>query len=55
VTLGRCERCDAPTSHYYNCANLSCRALILLCDDCAKTQSSRDCGPQHAHAPRVRK
>jgi len=51
--LGRCERCDTPTSHYYNCANLSCRALILLCDECATTHSSRDCGPAHAHAPRV--
>ena len=51
--LGRCERCDTPTSHYYNCANLSCRALILLCDECATTHSSRDCGPAHALAPRV--
>src|ERR1035437_4650872 len=55
TTLGRCERCDAPTSHYYNCANLSCRALILLCDECAAHHSSLDCGPRHANAPRVTK
>ena len=51
--LGRCEHCETPTSHYYNCANLTCRALILLCDDCAMRHSSTDCGPRHASAPRV--
>lgn len=55
TVLGRCERCQAPTSHYYNCANLACRALILLCDDCAASHSSRDCGPRHDDAPRVRR
>ena len=55
VVLGRCERCETPTSHYYNCANLSCRALILLCDECAAQHSSLDCGPQHQNAPRVTK
>jgi len=34
VTIGRCERCDAPTSTFYNCANLACRKLILLCPSC---------------------
>lgn len=53
AVLGRCERCETPTSHYYNCANLACRALILLCDDCATRHSSKDCGPRHARAPRV--
>ena len=55
TALGRCERCEAPTSHYYNCANLSCRALILLCDECGAHHSSLDCGPRHANAPRVTK
>jgi UPF0176 protein len=55
VVLGRCERCEAPTSHYYNCANLECRALILLCEECAAHHSSLDCGPRHADAPRVTK
>jgi UPF0176 protein len=55
AVLGRCERCETPTSHYYNCANFACRALILLCDDCATRHSSLDCGPRHASAPRVTK
>lgn len=55
MVLGRCERCEAPTSHYFNCANLSCRALILLCDECAQQHTSLDCGPRHASAPRVTK
>ncbi|HEY5303361.1 MAG TPA: rhodanese-related sulfurtransferase [Acidimicrobiales bacterium] len=53
VVLGQCDGCAAPTSHYYNCANLACRALILLCDECATRHSSLECGPRHAHAPRV--
>ena len=55
VVLGRCERCATPTSHYENCANSSCRALILRCDACALRHSSLDCGPHHANAPRVTK
>ncbi len=53
--LGRCERCRTPTSRYYNCANLECRALILLCDDCAASHSSLDCSSRHDQAPRVNK
>ena len=55
VVLGRCEECGAATSRYFNCANLQCRALILLCPQCAAQHSSLDCGPRHAHAPRVTK
>ena len=53
TVLGRCDHCAAPTSHYYNCGSLSCRALILLCDECATRQASLTCGPHHADAPRV--
>lgn len=53
TVLGRCDHCAAPTSHYYNCGSLSCRALILLCDECATRQTSLTCGPHHADAPRV--
>ena len=45
--LGRCERCDAPTSRYHNCANLACRALILLCDECALDNFSTRCRSDH--------
>ncbi|HVB50729.1 MAG TPA: rhodanese-related sulfurtransferase [Acidimicrobiales bacterium] len=48
VTLGRCERCDGPTSKFYNCANLACRKLILLCADCQSDNLSTNCSPRHA-------
>ncbi|MBW4030606.1 MAG: rhodanese-related sulfurtransferase [Acidobacteria bacterium] len=54
TVLGHCERCATPTSRYRNCAEAACRALILLCEDCAVRHSSRDCGPRHATAPRAR-
>ena len=47
TTLGRCERCAAPTSTYYNCANLACRKLILLCATCETDRTSTTCSPQH--------
>lgn len=45
--IGRCERCDAPTSQYHNCANLACRKLILLCDACVLDNISTNCSPNH--------
>jgi len=48
VTLGRCERCDGPTHQFYNCANLLCRKLILLCATCAVDNVSTNCRPEHA-------
>jgi UPF0176 protein len=49
--IGTCERCDAPTSQYHNCANLVCRKLILLCDICATDNISTNCTPQHLAEP----
>lgn len=46
-TIGVCEACSAPTSQFYNCANLGCRELILLCDACGEHDSNRAC----THAP----
>jgi UPF0176 protein len=46
--LGACERCATPSSQYYNCANLACRKLILLCESCAKDNLSTNCSPRHA-------
>ncbi|GAB4098209.1 rhodanese-related sulfurtransferase [Sinomonas halotolerans] len=34
TTIGRCARCEAPTSDFHNCANLACRELTLFCSDC---------------------
>jgi UPF0176 protein len=33
-TIGKCEKCSAPTSTFRNCLFLGCRDLILLCDEC---------------------
>ena len=46
--IGTCERCDAPTSTYYNCANLDCRRLILLCAPCGQDNLSKNCSQAHA-------
>lgn len=51
-TIGRCERCHAATSQFHNCANLACRKLILLCDECARENVSTNCRPNHAELPR---
>lgn len=48
ITLGRCERCHTPTSQYYNCANLVCRKLILLCASCGDDNVATKCVPAHA-------
>ena len=55
AVLGRCEGCASPTSHYYNCDDMACRALILLCDECATNAAGRECRPTHANAPRTRR
>ena len=47
-TISQCESCGNPTSRYVNCSNLSCRALILLCDPCASVHSADRCVPEHA-------
>jgi len=36
VTLGSCEICQAPTSKFRDCTDLSCREFTLLCDDCTE-------------------
>jgi UPF0176 protein len=32
--IGKCEKCAAPSSKYYNCTNPNCRALTLACGKC---------------------
>jgi UPF0176 protein len=46
--IGVCERCGEPTSKFYNCANLACRKLILLCETCTDDNVSKNCSPSHA-------
>jgi UPF0176 protein len=50
TVIGVCERCGAPTSQYHNCANLACRKLILLCEECASDNVSTNCTPHHREA-----
>jgi UPF0176 protein len=50
--LGECDRCDAPTSRFFNCSNLACRKLILLCEPCAADNVSTDCRSSHDESPR---
>lgn len=48
TVIGCCERCNAPTSQYYNCANLACRKLILLCENCGHVVDASTCSTRHA-------
>ena len=43
VTIGRCIRCEAPTSKFENCSNPSCRKLTLYCAECASDPSTLRC------------
>jgi UPF0176 protein len=33
-----CSVCQTPSDRYYNCANMDCNALFILCSVCAKEQ-----------------
>jgi len=33
--LGKCDYCTSSTNQFFDCANLGCRCLFLLCQDCA--------------------
>ena len=46
--IGTCEKCATPTSKFYNCANLACRKLILLCELCVGDNVSQNCSPDHS-------
>ncbi|QWT24711.1 rhodanese-related sulfurtransferase [Subtercola sp. PAMC28395] len=35
--IGACYRCGSPTSSMQNCADLACRAQLVICDDCSST------------------
>lgn len=46
--IGECEKCSAPTKQFHNCANVACHDLILLCDECAKTNVNKSCTHDHS-------
>jgi UPF0176 protein len=41
--IGECERCEAKTNTFFNCATASCHELILLCEGCSKLDSNLSC------------
>ena len=43
AVIGRCVRCEAPTSKFENCSNLACRELTLYCAGCASDPSTLRC------------
>ncbi len=49
--LGSCEKCQGATSSFFNCANLACRKLILLCTDCGSNVANDPCTHTEATAP----
>jgi len=49
--LGTCEKCESPTSSFFNCANLACRKLILLCTNCGSNVANEPCVHTDATAP----
>ena len=51
-TIGKCENCSGPTSQFRNCANLGCKDLILLCDECAAAEVNLECKPTHIRGRR---
>jgi UPF0176 protein len=38
--IGECVHCKAKTSNYENCANKACNDLIVVCDDCKRTEAT---------------
>jgi UPF0176 protein len=52
-TIGECQTCGGSTSKFRNCASLSCKDLILLCDDCAGKPENLACNPDHTRGKRI--
>lgn len=42
-TIGRCVRCETPTSKFENCSNPTCRNLQLFCATCAQEPENLTC------------
>ena len=41
--IGKCEKCAAPSSKYYNCTNPNCRVLTLACSECISQNDLVSC------------
>ncbi len=42
-SIANCEKCNAPANRYYDCPQVPCNALNLLCLNCAKTLNDEIC------------
>lgn len=51
-TIGKCEKCEAPTSKFSDCSSHRCRDLILLCNTCRENPSNLECSPTHTRGKR---
>jgi UPF0176 protein len=41
--LGSCDYCGSSTNQFHDCANLDCRCLFLVCEDCANKSPKITC------------
>ena len=41
--LGNCDYCGSSTNQFYDCANLDCRCLFLVCDNCTSKTPKITC------------
>lgn len=48
TVIGRCERCDAPTSDHVDCTAPQCKGRALLCNACAADPVCADHAPKNA-------
>ena len=43
IPIGECEYCSAPTKNFYNCSDLVCHTLTLMCPPCRESVPSDSC------------
>jgi UPF0176 protein len=41
--IGECEYCNSPTKDFYNCSDLVCRTLTLMCEGCRNEHTDTPC------------
>jgi UPF0176 protein len=46
TVVGRCQRCQAPSERYVNCANLDCHKHLIVCNSCGPEQHSARCSQE---------
>jgi UPF0176 protein len=51
-TLTVCQGCGTKADHYYNCANMDCNQLFIVCPACFEAE--RGCCCQECHSGRLR-